>query len=151
MLSLRVVVVVWVGLLVGLSAGCSSANISGPKVRGKIIDVDGSPFTFKTGAEIVVLEFQGTHNGQPFNSTAEVNSDGTFALDGPEGAGVPVGNYKVVIRVQPYGKGIDKDAPAERFNGQFAEFKTTPLSFELTRSNAQRVVINLQQRTITAD
>jgi hypothetical protein len=138
-------------VLVGLVAGCSSATISGPKVKGKIIDVDGSPFSFKPGAELVTLEFRGTHNGQPFNATAEVNRDGTFKLDGPEDAGVPVGSYKVVLSVLPYGAAASKDAPSERYNRSFADWDTTPLTFELTRSNALRLIINLQERTITAN
>jgi hypothetical protein len=86
--------------------GCSKGGLSGPQgtVHGKV--------TYNTGPVVpgALVSFISDSGG---SASAVISSDGTYRLASPQGAGVPVGKYKVIVVPPKTGPELSPDEAME--------------------------------------
>jgi hypothetical protein len=113
--------------------GCESNPLSGAKlypVKGTVLLPDGKPLT---SGHVV---FVGT--GSTITSSANIESDGSFAFKGAAGEGLPPGEYKVRIEPGSDGKARGgKSKNAYPFAEQFLDEDASGLTATVTDDGAK--------------
>ena len=133
--------VLWVGLVIVLGSGCAKESESGPKLTGRVV-IDGQPCR-PVSLYDFDIKFVSAGEGPIKKSyVAEVKEDGTFAVNGSIGKGIPLGRYKVSI----IGPVVDASGkPTRKYVAAFGD-KATPLEVEITESSRE-LVIDLEKKT----
>lgn len=142
MKPLRLLLVpVTLGLLLA-SVGCGGGP-SGVKVQGKLTDAKGADVTF-AATETVQLSLV----SPAFSAAAVVNkADGSFRVEGPEGRGLPPGDYTVTLEAKPYGPMAGNKA--DRFRGKFAPGKS-PLKVTVPAKGVDTVTVDIERGVVRA-
>jgi hypothetical protein len=127
-----------------LFVGC---GVPAVKVDGKLVK-DGKPFTPPTG-QTLALSFVGKGaGGEDATFAATINTtDGSYQVNGPTGAGIPPGTYKVRISTS-----VESTDPAslnkmETLNGQFAVVNQKECVIEA--GGAKTITIDLGKGTVS--
>jgi hypothetical protein len=129
-----------------LLAGCGPTPVRGVKLKGQVV-VDGKPLKPLPGERVwVTFERVGSWAGNPVIMTsATMQKDGTFVLEGQEKNGTPPGQYAVTLH------GEFSSAEGEnRFAGLFPEGKS-PFVIDVTDAENQSFVIDLSRKTIAKE
>ena len=130
----------WAALLAGAAAGCGGGPEAGPKLTGRVL-LAGRPCRPASVYDFDIVLMSPGDGPVRKSYLAVVEPDGTFALNGAVGKGVPVGRYKVVVA----GSVIDANGkPTRKYHGAFTD-KATPLEVELT-DDSRELTIDLELR-----
>lgn len=133
-----------------VAAGCGAANPTGKEVQGAkvggVLLHDGKPVKFLKDETIRVSFVQGTGDAQVAASAEVKPEDGSFAIDGPTGQGIPPGKYKVGLASDIYGGSGEENA--NRFEKLF-NAEVTPLTADVGTEPNQRFEIELSKRSVT--
>jgi hypothetical protein len=127
-----------------LAAGCGSGGERGPKLTGRLL-VDGQPCRPASVYDFD-LKFTSMGGEGPIKKSyvAEVQTDGTFEVNGSIGQGIPIGKYKVSI----VGKVLDAQGkPTGKYLPTFTD-KASPLEIEITDKTSE-IVVDLEKKTVT--
>jgi hypothetical protein len=123
-------------LVAALAAGCGPAGV---KVQGRL-QTNGVAYR-PAGAEAVVVTLLGGAGAKAVSYPARVNADGTFTVEGPEGKGIPPGQYRIAVSATTYGSGS-----GDRFAETFGPAKT-PLACEVT-SGTREITVDLGKKAV---
>jgi hypothetical protein len=132
-------------MLLGCGSSGSENEVSGVNVRGRLLE-NGVPVKLRPDEEIRVsfVAVEGT-TPQPIATTAEYNPEtGTYEITGPNGKGIPPGEYRVGIVSEVYGGGEDSNRFEEVFDAEI-----TPLLATVGAEAGQEFDIDLRKKTIT--
>jgi hypothetical protein len=123
-------------------SGCGS----GVRLRGRVV-ADGQPVTVPDGTALTLTFTEAADGEQAGHSYAAlVDPDGAFTCEGPPGAGLPPGRYKVMVSSTATDPAVAA-AALKRFPG-VSDPKTTPLTYEVNGEREQQIVIDLGKRTV---
>jgi hypothetical protein len=123
-----------------LGAGCGSDTV---RVTGRLVK-DGQPYTANVqGAQpdTLAVDFLATIGDRKYLFPATMQSDGTFAVAGSDGKGIPRGKYRITVLHSGF-----EGAGGDRFKGRYTAEKT-PLTVDITESTA--LTIDLGAGTVT--
>lgn len=112
-----------------LSAGCGSDTV---RVTGRLLK-NGQPYRVNLQAaepDTLAVDFHGTLEDRKFLFAATMQSDGTFAVAGSDGKGIPRGQYRISVLHSGF-----EGAGGDKFKGRYAAEKT-PLTVAITESTA---------------
>jgi hypothetical protein len=128
-----------------LFVGCGSPGV---KVEGQLVK-DGKPFVPPTG-QMLSLSFIGKDaDGKEQSLGAAVNStDGSFAVTGPKGSGIPPGTYKVKLSVSTESSDPDSLNRIETLNSQFALINQKDCVIEAGDAG-KKITIDVSKGTVT--
>lgn len=148
-MSLRLAHLGLLTLLLFVLAGCGGADkraaVSGKVVvEGKDLKLDG-PYPF----EVTFRSDDASdpkHAGRSFS--AQVEPDGAFVLQGDDGKGVPLANYKITVRSTAYGDPAVVKKATPPWVKAVKDQNKTPLHFDLNSEGNVRVVIDVIKKTV---
>jgi hypothetical protein len=121
-------------VIAAAAAGCEKNPLASVKlysVKGKVLLADGKPLS---SGHVVFVE-----DKSMISSTANIESDGSFAIKNDAGGGLPEGAYKVRIEG---GSGTDGKASGKSkgglpFDKQFLDEDTSKLTATVTNDEAK--------------
>lgn len=134
------------GSLIGMAAvcvlgiGCGGGDKT-VQIKG-VVQEKGAPVKVAKEKEqfSVLFAYQGKDGGAK-NAAASVGDDGNFTLDN-----VPAGvNGRFVVRSVPY---PPKGDVRERFGDAFGDAAKSPLSYTVTETSPQEIVIDLSDKKV---
>ena len=122
-----------------IAAGCGSANTI--KVKGRLVK-GGQPYIIKEKEGLRIF-FEPEGGGEKASAEKAGDSysaqydraDGTFHVTGKDGAGMPPGNYRILLELR-----LNRE---DQFKGAFG--KNSPLTCTIDSSNRD-IVIDLDQK-----
>jgi hypothetical protein len=123
-----------------LCAGCGSDTV---RVTGRLVK-DGRPYAVNVQPpepDTVAVDFLGTVGDRKFLFPATMQSDGSFAVAGSNGKGIPRGQYRITVLHSGF-----EGAGGDRFKGRYTAEKT-PLTVDITESTS--LTIDLGAGTVT--
>ncbi len=124
-------------------AGCG--GVHGVKVAGKLLKA-GQVYAPSKGS--LNLSFRGKGpNGAESVYPAKLQSDGSFVVDGPQGAGIPPGRYTITLNQSSEATDPVSLAKLKAVNSQFAAVNGKEC--EVTPEGAQTVTIDFAKGTVT--
>ena len=117
-----------------IAAGCGSANTI--KVKGRLVK-GGQPYIIKEkeGLRIFFEPEDAGEKGSDSYSAQYDRADGTFHVTGKDGAGMPPGNYRILLELR-----LNRE---DQFKGAFG--KNSPLTCTID-SSTRDIVIDLDQK-----
>ena len=132
-----------VGVALGL-AGCGPSPVRGVKLQGQVLH-DGKPLKPLSGERVwVTFEREGSGGGkQVIMTSAPMQKDGTFVLEGQEKQGTPPGRYTVTLHGD-----FTSGEGENRFAALFPE-GISPFVVEVTDQPDQSFVIDVGKKTAT--
>jgi hypothetical protein len=132
---MRIVRLSVVALVVAaIAAGCGSGNMI--KVKGRLVK-GGQPYIVneKEGLRIFFEPEDAAGKANETYSAQYDRADGTFHVTGKGGAGMPPGNYRILLELR-----LNRE---DQFKGAFG--KNSPLTCTIDSSNRD-IVIDLDQK-----
>src|SRR4051812_11222739 len=87
----------YLSLILLAVAGCSGGDTV--RVTGQLLK-DGKPYTANLAGkepETFGVDLVGTINERKYLFSASMSSDGSFRVDGPDGRGIPKGQYRITV------------------------------------------------------
>lgn len=132
-----------VGAAVAIVAltGCGPERESGPKLTGRVL-INGQP-TRPVSLYEFDIKFTSIEEGPIKRSyVAIAEEDGTFAVNGAIGKGIPANRYKVSVIGPVYDA---NGKPTRKYLGTFSD-KATPLEIEIT-AESRELIIDLEKKT----
>ena len=141
---LRIFQSVFVGIGICAWFGCGGGSDGPPLPAGPVATVKGTLTCQGKPVTSGVLQLEA---GQGYLVSSVVGSGGAFELQGPRGASIPVGKYKVwVTPPRPEVKPGDLNSPVVKIEGVPAKFyspKTSGVSVEIN-AGPQDLTIELK-------
>lgn len=135
--------VFWAGVVGAAVApvGCAPERESGPKLTGRVV-INGQPCRPVSLYDFDV-KFTSVEEGPIKKSyVATVEEDGTFAVNGSIGKGIPAGRYRVSV----IGPVIDAGGkPTRKYLDTFSD-KSTPLEVAIT-AESRELTIDLDKKS----
>lgn len=131
------------GLLAAGGCGPGRAAISGTLVPPNTVQLSDS--------DSVEIIFHPEEAGAMPGTATVKNGDKTFTVKTADGKNLPVGKYKVTVRILPYPGGPD-DREVQLDNAVNTYYGTetaTKLEYEVTGDSTQKITIDLGQGKIT--
>ncbi len=125
--------------------GCGGASGSGIKVKGTLVQ-NGKPLQpAPKEDDTVAIVLSPTDKDQKLEPVSALfnHADGTFEFKGRQNAGVPPGEYRVLLNYVPY-QGESNDLFREQFNTD-----NSTLKYTVTNDKVQEIVIDVGKKTIT--
>jgi hypothetical protein len=122
-------------------AGCGGEKHV--KITGILLD-NGQPVKPKETEEITIQFLATKPDTKIQNALADFDVEtSTFTLHSPESAGIPPGEYKIVMSCTTTDEHV-----RDRFKGIFTEEKT-PLVYTVTNDSSQEIVIDVKTKKVT--
>jgi hypothetical protein len=130
-------------LLCTTVAGCGGGGPTLVTVTGKVVD-GGQPVAiqdYEQGGSCLEVEFfplGEIDDSATYVYSAYCEQDGSFVLDGMDGNGIPVGNYRVAVRRLGETRSGRGDVWQGRFDGE-----KSPFVFDIT--DGEEIVIDVSK------